>query len=70
MYLYHNRVKQRISNHELNSYEFSEKFKSISPCLFLYFETEPRIRTIQNIDMRDMKSYLKDLLKKEIQFYR
>ncbi|WP_297693261.1 nuclear transport factor 2 family protein [uncultured Eudoraea sp.] len=46
MYPYHNKIKQRIKNNELLRYEYVEKYKSISPCLLLYFETEPKIRPI------------------------
>lgn len=41
MYPYHNKIKQRIQNKELIKYEFVEKHKNISPCLLLYFKTEP-----------------------------
>lgn len=47
MYPYHNKIKQRISNNELIRYEYVEKYKGISPCLLLYFNTEPRIRPIR-----------------------
>jgi hypothetical protein len=47
MYPYHNKIKQRIKNNELKSYEYVQKYKSISPCLLLYFITEPNIRPIR-----------------------
>jgi len=47
MYPYHNKIKQRIANKELVSYEYVEKYKNISPCLLLYFDTEPKIRPIR-----------------------
>jgi len=47
MYPYHNRIKQRIKNKELINYEYVEKYKDISPCLLLYFSTEPKIRPIR-----------------------
>ena len=47
MYPYHNKIKQRIYNNELLSYEFVEKFKDISPCLLLHFDTEPKVRPIR-----------------------
>lgn len=47
MYPYHNKIKQRINNNELTHFEFVEKYKSISPCLLLYFDTEPKIRPIR-----------------------
>ncbi len=47
MYPYHNKIKQRIKNGELVKFEFVEKYKNISPCLLLYFSTEPYIRPIR-----------------------
>lgn len=47
MYPYHNKIKQRIQNGELTGYEFVEKYKNISPCLLLFFNTEPKIRPIR-----------------------
>lgn len=47
MYPYHNRIKQRIANGELIGYEFIEKYKDISPCLMLYFSTEPHTRPVR-----------------------
>ena len=47
MYPYHNRIKQRIANGEMIGYEFLERYKNISPCLMLYFATEPHARPIR-----------------------
>jgi hypothetical protein len=47
MYPYHNKIKQRIKNGELIRYEYVEKYKDISPCLLLYFSTEPYIKPIR-----------------------
>jgi len=47
MYPYHNKIKQCIYNNELLSYEFVEKYKGISPCLLLHFDTEPKVRPIR-----------------------
>jgi hypothetical protein len=47
MYPYHNRIRQRINNKELVGYEYVDKYKTISPCLLLYFDTEPKIRPIR-----------------------
>ena len=47
MYPYHNKIKQRINNNELVKFEYVEKYKDISPCLLLYFSTEPKIRPIR-----------------------
>ncbi|WP_430818021.1 hypothetical protein [Carboxylicivirga marina] len=47
MYPYHNKIKQRIRNDELIAYQFVEVYNSISPCLLLFFSTEPVIRPIR-----------------------
>ena len=47
MYPYHNKIKQRIKNGELTNFEFVEKYKNISPCLVLYFSTEPFIKPVR-----------------------
>ena len=47
MYPYHNKIKKRIRNQELVRYEYVDKYKDISPCLLLYFSTEPKIRPIR-----------------------
>lgn len=47
MFPYHNQIKQRINNKELLRYEYVKKYKTISPCLLLYFETEPKVRPIR-----------------------
>ncbi len=47
MFPYHNKIKQRIKNGELTNFEFVEKYKNISPCLLLYFSTEPFIKPVR-----------------------
>ena len=47
MYPYHNKIKQRIKKGELVSYEFVERYKNISPCLLLHFDTKPYVRPIR-----------------------
>ena len=47
MYPYHNKIKQRIKNKEFVRYEYLKKYKNISPCLLLYFDTEPYTRPIR-----------------------
>lgn len=47
MYPYHNKIKQRIRQGELTGYEYLESYKNISPCLMLYFDTEPKTRPIR-----------------------
>lgn len=58
MYPYHNKIKQRIKNQELTSYEYVEKYKNISPCLLLYFDTEPKIRPIREHRFKEYEEIL------------
>jgi len=58
MYPYHNRIKQRIQNGELIRYEWVERYKNISPCLLLYFNTEPTIRPIREHRFEEYKELL------------
>jgi hypothetical protein len=48
MYPYHNKIKSRIANNELIKYEYVDKYKTISPCLVLYFKTAPYTRPIRS----------------------
>ncbi len=59
MYPYHNKIKQRIKNKELIKYEYVDKYKSISPCLLLYFHTEPKIRPIREHRFEEYETILK-----------
>ena len=59
MYPYHNKIKQRIKNKELVDYEYVTKYKSISPCLLLYFSTEPTIRPIREHRFTEYEEILK-----------
>ncbi|SFQ53040.1 hypothetical protein SAMN05444277_1181 [Parafilimonas terrae] len=47
MYPYHNKIKQRIKSGELVRYEYVENYKGISPCLLLYFSTEPYVKPVR-----------------------
>lgn len=58
MYPYHNRIKQRISEGELIKYEFVDRYKKISPCLLLYFKTEPYVRPIREHRFEEYKALL------------
>ena len=58
MYPYHNKIKQRIKNGELIQYEFVAKYKNISPCLLLYFKTEPYIKPIREHRFEEYKVLL------------
>ena len=63
MYSYHNRIKQRINNDELIRYEYVEKYKDISPCLLLYFNTEPSVRPIREHRFLEYQEFLKKIFK-------
>ncbi len=61
MYPYHNKIKSRIANKELIKYEYMEKYKGISPCLMLYFNTEPHTRPIRAHRFEEYDVILKKL---------
>jgi len=58
MYPYHNKIKQRIKNNELVRYEFVDHYKNISPCLLLYFNTEPYVRPVREHRFREYRLLL------------
>lgn len=58
MYPYHNKIKQRIKNGELVHFELVEKYKTIQPCLVLYFSTEPFIKPIREHRFDEYKEIL------------
>lgn len=60
MYPYHNKIKQRIKNQELISYEYVDKYKNISPCLLLYFDTEPKVRPIREHRFKEYEELLEN----------
>ena len=59
MYPYHNKIKSRIANNELVSYEYVEKYKDISPCLLLHFSTEPNVRPIREHRFEEYENVFK-----------
>ena len=61
MYPYHNKIKQRIKQKELVRYEYVEKYKNISPCLVLYFNTVPKIRPIREHRFKEYEELFKTL---------
>jgi hypothetical protein len=61
MYPYHNKIKQRIKNGELIKFEFVAKYKNISPCLLLYFKTEPYVKPIREHRFSEYKIILDKL---------
>lgn len=60
MYPYHNKIKQRIENGELKGYEFVDSYNKISPCLLLYFNTEPFVKPIREHRFEEYKLLLTD----------
>ena len=64
MYPYHNKIKQRIKNDELTGYEYVNEYNSISPCLLLYFSTEPMTRPIRKHRFKEYELILQEALKK------
>ena len=60
MYPYHNKIKQRIKNQELVRYEYVDRYKDISPCLLLYFTTDPKIRPIREHRFLEYEKILED----------
>jgi hypothetical protein len=61
MYPYHNKIKSRIANNELIKYEYVETYKKISPCLVLYFSTEPYVRPIREHRFEEYETLFKSL---------
>lgn len=62
MYPYHNKIKQRIRNNELAYYEYVDSYKNITPCLLLYFDTEPKIRPIREHRFQEYEELLKNIM--------
>jgi hypothetical protein len=54
MYSYHNRIKQRINNNELDRFEYIEEHKGDTNYgMMLHFNTEPYTRPIKNHKVKD-----------------
>ncbi len=64
MYPYHNKITQRIKNNELIKYEYVDKYKDITPCLLLYFSTDPKIRPIREHRFDEYEKMFAKLFKK------
>ena len=60
MYPYHNKIKQRIKNKELESYEYLDEYRGISPCLLLHFSTEPKTRPIREHRFKEYEELLNE----------
>jgi hypothetical protein len=67
MYPYHNKIKQRIKNRELINYEYVDTYKNISPCMVLYFSTEPKARPIREHRFEEYELLFKSLSGEEEQ---
>lgn len=59
MYPYHNKIKQRINNNELVSFEFVDEYNKIKPCLLLYFRTYPYVKPVREHRFTEYKELLK-----------
>ncbi len=64
MYPYHNKIKQRITNNELLKYEYVDKYKNISPCLLLFFSTEPKVKPIREHRFNEYELLFKEYFTK------
>ena len=63
MYPYHNKIKQRIKNNELVSYQYLDKYKNITPCLLLHFDSEPYTRPIREYRFKEYEELFKEIRK-------
>jgi hypothetical protein len=64
MYPYPNKIKQRIKNNELKSYEYVDMFKAIGPYLLLHFTAAPLIRPIIKHRFEEYEGILNNFVKK------
>ena len=58
-YPYHNRIKQRIKNGELQEYYFTKSYPNIGEALVLVFNTEPFLRPIRPHRWAEYESIIK-----------
>ncbi len=64
MYPYHNKIKQRIKKNELINYEYVDNYKGITPCLLLYFSTEPMIKPIREHRFEEYEKIFAEIVKR------
>lgn len=64
MYPYHNTIKKRIKNGELEDYIFVDNYKNIGKCLLLRFRTHPFERPIRPHRYHEYAAVLSDWEKK------
>ena len=60
MYPYHAKIKQRIANGELVSFEYVDEYNKIKPCLLLYFKTYPYVKPIREHRFEEYKQILNE----------
>lgn len=65
MYPYHNKIKQRIKNGELETFYFCESYPKIGECLMLVFKTEPIFRPIRPHKYHEYEALLSEFKKKD-----
>ena len=59
MYPYHGKIKQRIKQGELVSYEYVDSYKGNSDFgLLLHFDTEPKTRPIRRYRVQEYEEIL------------
>lgn len=51
-------IKKRIRNGEIVGYKYVKKHNNISPCLLLYFKTEPMIKPIRKPKFKEYRDIL------------
>lgn len=61
MYPYHNKIKQRIKNGELETFYFCDNYPNIGECLVLVFKTEPVLRPIRPHKYQDYLHITKNM---------
>lgn len=59
MYPYHNRIRQRIKNHELVDYYHCEHYPQIGEALVLVFNTPPFLRPVRPARIPEYMEILK-----------
>lgn len=67
MYPYHNEVKQRIKNGELEGVEFMMDFPGVGECMVLYFNTIPSQRPIRPHRYAEYVDLVVEALRKKMQ---
>ena len=63
MYPYHNKIKERIRKGEMTHYEYVDRYKDISPCLLIYFDTEPKLRPIRQHRFQEYELFFQSIEK-------